>query len=154
MIYDEIEGTIPILPRHREEMLQEDVAFINAISGVSEELLGPVDNSQFIYTPPPDQEPIVDDRRYIELEDKHTLTDQEKRLIEGHIEYAKQVQMLNHKKTGPLQSCCIENVIEIVTEIEKIIGQCNEEDFTEAFNRILRNFQYNKYFNRSSHNST
>ena len=51
-----------------------------------------IDNNHFIYIPPPDQEPIVDDRQYIEVEDEHKLTDQEKRLIEGHIEYAKQVR--------------------------------------------------------------
>jgi hypothetical protein len=51
-----------------------------------------MNDEDFIYIPPPDQEPIVDDRQYIEVEDKRKLTDQEKRLIESHIEYAKQVQ--------------------------------------------------------------
>ena len=47
---------------------------------------------------------------------------------------------------------------EIITfwkdEIEKIIDQCNEDDFIVAFNMLLRNFQLNKYFNRTVHNST
>ena len=60
-----------------------------------------------------------------------------------------------HKKRhDPLAYYCEENVKEIVTEIEKIIDQCNEDDFIVAFNMLLRNFQLNKYFNRTVHNST
>jgi hypothetical protein len=49
-------------------------------------------SEDFVYIPPSNQEPIIDDRLYIPIGDEHKLTDQERRLIESHIEYAKQVR--------------------------------------------------------------
>lgn len=53
---------------------------------------------------------------------------------------------MKHKKSCPLDAYCVENIKEIIDGIETIIYSHNFEDFTHAFNQILRNFRQGKYY--------